>query len=197
MTTKAYYSLLQAYGAIPVAARSTVWFSRSSLAGFAGSNPAGAMDVCLLLSVVYCQVEVSATGRSLVQRCPNECGVSECDSETSTTRRTRSTRAVEARRTGLCPATGTKPRKGGTRIWHGNPLLLPPKFGTQKSFLAKRKVAIYTNKISKKKNETILPAHIITKLQLCSRYASTIELSGSTTRWSNNTVTKTRHWTQS
>jgi hypothetical protein len=32
---------------------------------------------CLsLVSVVCCQVEVSATGWSLVQRCPTECGVS-------------------------------------------------------------------------------------------------------------------------
>jgi hypothetical protein len=38
---------------------------------------------CLsLVSVVRCQVEVSATGWSLVQRSP-ECGVSECDRETS------------------------------------------------------------------------------------------------------------------
>jgi hypothetical protein len=35
------------------------------------------MDVCLL-SVVCCQVELSATGRSLVQRSPTDCGVSEC-----------------------------------------------------------------------------------------------------------------------
>jgi hypothetical protein len=28
-----------------------------------------------------CQVEVSASGRSLVQRIPTECGVSECDRE--------------------------------------------------------------------------------------------------------------------
>ena len=32
-----------------------------------------------LVSVVCCQVEVSTTGRSLVQRSPNECDVSECD----------------------------------------------------------------------------------------------------------------------
>ena len=42
---------------------------------------------CLsVVSVVCCQVEVSATGRSLVQRSPTEC-VSECDSEASTMRR--------------------------------------------------------------------------------------------------------------
>jgi hypothetical protein len=39
------------------------------------------MDVCL--SVVCCQVEVSATGWSLVQRSPTDCGVSECDCEAS------------------------------------------------------------------------------------------------------------------
>ena len=37
-----------------------------------------------LVNVVSCQVEVSATGRSLVQRSPTECGVSECDVEPST-----------------------------------------------------------------------------------------------------------------
>jgi len=36
-----------------------------------------------LVSVVYCQVEVSATGRSLVQWRPSECDVSECDHGTS------------------------------------------------------------------------------------------------------------------
>jgi hypothetical protein len=35
------------------------------------------------LSVVCCQVEVSATGGSLVQRSPTECGVPECDREAS------------------------------------------------------------------------------------------------------------------
>jgi hypothetical protein len=36
--------------------------------------------------IVCCQVEVSATGWSLVQRSPTECGVSECDREASTKR---------------------------------------------------------------------------------------------------------------
>jgi len=44
---------------------------------------------------VRCRVEVSATGRSPVQRSPTECGVSECDSRNSTIRRSRSTRAAE------------------------------------------------------------------------------------------------------
>ena len=35
---------------------------------------------CLcVVSVVGCQVEVSASGQSLVQRGPTECGLSECD----------------------------------------------------------------------------------------------------------------------
>jgi hypothetical protein len=43
---------------------------------------------CLsVVSVVCCQVEVSATGWSLVQRSPTDCGVSKkCDYETSTKR---------------------------------------------------------------------------------------------------------------
>jgi hypothetical protein len=43
------------------------------------------MDVCLsLVGVVCCQVEVSATSWSLVQRSPTECGVSKkCDREAS------------------------------------------------------------------------------------------------------------------
>jgi hypothetical protein len=44
------------------------------------------MEVCLLLSVVCCLVEVSALGWSLFQRGPTECGVSECDHDTSTMR---------------------------------------------------------------------------------------------------------------
>jgi len=57
-----------------------------SLAGVAGSNPAGGLVVCHLLSVLCCQVEVSVTGRSLVQRNPTECGLSVCDRGTSVTR---------------------------------------------------------------------------------------------------------------
>jgi len=39
---------------------------------------------CLsLVRVVFCQVEVSASARSLVQRIPTECGVSECEREAS------------------------------------------------------------------------------------------------------------------
>jgi hypothetical protein len=50
------------------------------------------------VNVVCCQVDVSATGRSLVQRSHTECGVSGCYLETSTVRRSRPTRAVEPRK---------------------------------------------------------------------------------------------------
>jgi hypothetical protein len=53
-----------------------------SLAGIAGSNPAEGMDVSLL-SVVC----VFATGGSLVQRNHTECGVSLCDLESPSMRR--------------------------------------------------------------------------------------------------------------
>jgi hypothetical protein len=38
-----------------------------------------------LVSVVCFQVEVSATGWSLVRRSPTECGVSECESRSTMT----------------------------------------------------------------------------------------------------------------
>ena len=41
-------------------------------------SPAGGMDVSLLSVLCVCQVKVSATGRSLVQRSPTDCGVSLC-----------------------------------------------------------------------------------------------------------------------
>jgi hypothetical protein len=71
-----------------------------SLAGMLGSNPASGMSVCLsvclsVLSVMCCQVEAPTTGRSLVQRSPTECGVSECDREASKLRRPRLTTAVK------------------------------------------------------------------------------------------------------
>jgi hypothetical protein len=47
-------------------------------------NPTGGHGCLSVVSVVCCQVEVSATGWSLVQRSPIECGVSKlCDHETS------------------------------------------------------------------------------------------------------------------
>jgi hypothetical protein len=46
--------------------------------------PEAWMFVCC---VVCCQVQVSATGRSLVRRSPTDCGVSKCNLETSSMRR--------------------------------------------------------------------------------------------------------------
>ena len=44
--------------------------------------PPGAQMAISWGCVVYFQVEVSATGRSLVQRNPTDCGMSECGLET-------------------------------------------------------------------------------------------------------------------
>ena len=55
------------------------------LLGLRVGNPPGAW-MSVSCECCVCQVEVSATGRSLVQRSPTECGVSECDLETSTMR---------------------------------------------------------------------------------------------------------------
>jgi hypothetical protein len=64
-------------------ARSKAWACGHSLAGIMGSNTAGGLDICLLC----CQVEVSASGWSLVQRSPTECGVSELYCKASIMRR--------------------------------------------------------------------------------------------------------------
>jgi hypothetical protein len=53
---------------ISMAALSKVCVSGRSLAGVAGSNASGGHGDLSLVSVVCYQVEVSATGRSLVQR---------------------------------------------------------------------------------------------------------------------------------
>jgi hypothetical protein len=45
--------------------------------------PPGGHGCLSLVSVVCCQVEISASGWSLVQRGPTDCGVSECDGEAS------------------------------------------------------------------------------------------------------------------
>ena len=59
---------------IPVATRSKAWICGRSLAVFA-------------MTVVCCQVEISAMGRSLVQRSRTECSVSEYDREASIMRK--------------------------------------------------------------------------------------------------------------
>jgi len=76
---------------VPVATRSKAWVCCRSLVGLAGSNLSDVMSVSVV-SVMCYQVEVCATGRSLVQRRRTECGVSECDRGTSAVRRTWPTR---------------------------------------------------------------------------------------------------------
>jgi hypothetical protein len=49
-----------------------------SLPGIVGWNPVGGMDVCVLGVLCVVQVEVCATGWSLVQRSPTDCGASLC-----------------------------------------------------------------------------------------------------------------------
>jgi hypothetical protein len=66
--------------------------------GFESSQWRGWMS---LLNVVCCQVEVSAAGRSLVQRGPTECGVSGYDLEISTRRRPYPTTGCQAKGTNL------------------------------------------------------------------------------------------------
>ena len=50
-----------------------------------------------LVSVVFCHVEVSASGWSFVQRSTTDCGVSECDREASTMRKPWPTKACRAK----------------------------------------------------------------------------------------------------
>jgi hypothetical protein len=64
---------------IPVITRSNAWVCSRSLAGIAGSNPAG---VLMSFSCECCVLsEVSVSAWSPVQRSSAECGVSECDCE--------------------------------------------------------------------------------------------------------------------
>ena len=65
----------------PVAARSKAWVCSRSLIRLAGSKSHRWHGCLSVVSVVCCQVKFSATGRSLVQRSPTECGVSEYDRE--------------------------------------------------------------------------------------------------------------------
>jgi len=57
-----------------VAASSKAWVCGRSLAGVVGYHFAESMSVCLsVVTVVCCQLEVSATGRSVIQSSPTEC----------------------------------------------------------------------------------------------------------------------------
>jgi hypothetical protein len=58
---KSKFDRLDGKWTILVAARSKAWICGSSLAGSAGSNPTGCVDVSLE-SVVCCQAQISALG---------------------------------------------------------------------------------------------------------------------------------------
>jgi len=62
---------------IPVASHSKACVCDRPFSGIASSNPAEGMDVCLLTSVVCCQIELSVSVSSLVQRSP-KCFVCVC-----------------------------------------------------------------------------------------------------------------------
>jgi len=66
-----------------MASRSKACGCGRPLAGIAGLNSAGGMDVSLV-NVVCCQAEVSVAGQLFVQRSPTECvvslSVSKCNS---------------------------------------------------------------------------------------------------------------------
>ena len=66
-----------------MATESKAWVCSRLLVGNVGSNPAGAWVFLSFVSVMFWHVEVSASGLSLVQRSPIECGVYECDREAS------------------------------------------------------------------------------------------------------------------
>jgi hypothetical protein len=68
---------------IPVAARTKALGLRPLACWDCGFESRRGHGCLSLVSVVCCLVEVSATGRSLVQRSPTECGVSECDYDVS------------------------------------------------------------------------------------------------------------------
>jgi hypothetical protein len=49
-------------------------FCGRSLAGIAGSSPAGGKEICLLLVLFFCHVE-DCIGQIFIQRSATECGV--------------------------------------------------------------------------------------------------------------------------
>jgi hypothetical protein len=74
---------------IPVTDTSKVRVCGRSLAGIAGSKPAGENECLSFVTFLCCHVEFSVTNQSLVERSPPDCGVSlcVCDLETSRIRR--------------------------------------------------------------------------------------------------------------
>jgi hypothetical protein len=66
-------------GPIPVAARSKTQVCGRLIAGIAGSGPLGGYGCPSFGNVVRYRLEVSATGQSLVQSRPTDCGACVCD----------------------------------------------------------------------------------------------------------------------
>ena len=61
-----------------MAERSKARVNSRSLAGIGGFESHRGHESLSLVSVVCCQLDISATGRSLVKRSPTECVVSLC-----------------------------------------------------------------------------------------------------------------------
>jgi hypothetical protein len=78
-----------------VAAPSNSWVCSRSLARIVVLNMTRGGGCLSLVSVIFGQVELLATRRSLVQRSPTACGVSKCGLETSARRRYWPTGVVE------------------------------------------------------------------------------------------------------
>jgi hypothetical protein len=73
---------------ILVATRSKMWVCGRVITGIVDSKLDGCMNVCLFSEFCECyKLEVSATGRSIIQRIPTLRGVSERDLDNSTMRR--------------------------------------------------------------------------------------------------------------
>ena len=64
-----------------MATRSKAWVCDRSFVGTGVSNPVGGRGSLSLVCIVWCQVEVSVAGSSLVQRTPTDCCVPGCDRE--------------------------------------------------------------------------------------------------------------------
>ena len=90
------------YEPIPVAARSKASGCGRSLVRIAGSNPTLGHGCVSLASFVCCQAEVSASGLSLVQRGPSNCGASECGREASIIRKPWPTGGLSFHKKNIC-----------------------------------------------------------------------------------------------
>jgi hypothetical protein len=77
---------------VTLAPPSKEWACFRWLTGISGLNPRWGHGRLSPASIVYFQLEATALGWSLVQRSLTECRMSECDHETSTSRRSWSTR---------------------------------------------------------------------------------------------------------